>query len=77
MIHDSTEISTGCSLKNWSTHTSIRSVYCTSPDGLIRSGEDCMLSEIKTIFNPEGSSLEELIRKRPDLGLSNDNDSFP
>ncbi|GFT04594.1 hypothetical protein NPIL_526521 [Nephila pilipes] len=29
-----------------------------SPDGLIRSGEDYMLLEIKCILNPDGSSPE-------------------
>ncbi|GFS93834.1 putative gag-pol protein [Nephila pilipes] len=44
-----------------------------SPDGLIRSGEDYMLLEIKCIFKPDGSSLEELISKRSDFCLSNTN----
>ncbi|GFU39338.1 SWIM-type domain-containing protein [Nephila pilipes] len=41
-----------------------------SPDGLIRSGEDYMLLEIKSIFNPDGSSLEGFLSKRPDFCLS-------
>ncbi|GFT98951.1 SWIM-type domain-containing protein [Nephila pilipes] len=44
-----------------------------SPDGLIRSGEVYMLLEIKCIFNPDGSSLEELISKWSDFCLSNTN----
>ncbi|GFU17313.1 SWIM-type domain-containing protein [Trichonephila clavipes] len=44
-----------------------------SPDGLIRSGEDYMLMEIKCIFNPKGHSVQELICNRPDFCLMNSN----
>ncbi|GFU93854.1 SWIM-type domain-containing protein [Trichonephila clavipes] len=38
-------------------------------DGLIRSGENYMLMEIKCIFNPKGHSVQELIYNRPDFCL--------
>ncbi|GFW90737.1 SWIM-type domain-containing protein [Trichonephila clavipes] len=38
-----------------------------SPDGLIRSGEDYMLMEIKCVFNLKGHSVQELICNRPDF----------
>ncbi|GFU98770.1 retrovirus-related Pol polyprotein from transposon opus [Trichonephila clavipes] len=47
----------------------IQQYIAASPDGLIRSGEDYMIMEIKCLYNPEGHSLQELINKRRDFCL--------
>ncbi|GFU15928.1 SWIM-type domain-containing protein [Trichonephila clavipes] len=51
----------------------IQQYIAASPDGLIRSGEDYMIMEIKCLYNPECHSLQELINKRHDFCLSNYN----
>ncbi|GFW56442.1 SWIM-type domain-containing protein, partial [Trichonephila clavipes] len=51
----------------------IQQYIAASPDGLIRSGEDYMIMEIKCPYNPEGHSLQELINKRHEFCLSNNN----
>ncbi|GFQ88455.1 SWIM-type domain-containing protein [Trichonephila clavata] len=41
-----------------------------SPDGLIKAGEDFMLLEIKSIFNPKNETLTELRKSRADFCLT-------
>ncbi|GFQ91589.1 SWIM-type domain-containing protein [Trichonephila clavata] len=40
----------------------IEQYIAASPDGLIKSGEDYMIMEIKCLYNPEGHSLQELTK---------------
>ncbi|GFW21816.1 SWIM-type domain-containing protein [Trichonephila clavipes] len=41
----------------------IQQYIAASPDGLIRSGEDYMIMEIKCLYNPEGHSLQDSHRR--------------